>query len=208
MTKLTTESRIEQQDLLTRLRETVASKQKDLDDLKEENDLSEQGIVKAPKPFKSVSAENAALEALKIKIDESIKSQNEKIITLENLYNERLKTVSNTNDSINAFYLKTIQNLKTNQTQAIKSKENLILSLEDIDDATEIERKRRIKRAAYDNEEVRYTKDRAALNQLKQNTPITSVQLNEEDFDFNAIDIGARRLWFTIRRCHCQQQRH
>lgn len=184
LTKLTTDTRLKQQDLLVRLRETVANRQQDLDDLKEENDLSEQGIVKAPKPFKSVSAENAALQTLKIEIDESIKSQNEKITTLENLYNERLKTVSNTNDSINAFYLKTIKNLKTNQTQAIKSKENLILSLETIDVATEIERKRRIKRAAYDNEEVRYEKDRAALNQIKQNTSVTSVPLNEEDFDF------------------------
>ncbi|ULC58062.1 PorP/SprF family type IX secretion system membrane protein [Flaviramulus sp. BrNp1-15] len=184
LTKLTESSKIEQQDLLIRLRETVATKQQDLDDLKEENDLSEQGIYQAPKPFKSISAENAALASLKIEIDDIISSQEVKISQLENLYNERLKNVPNKNDEVNTYYLKAIQDLKSEQLQAIRVKENLVSRLDDIKVATEFERNRRIKRAAYDNEEVRYNKDRAALNTIKLNTAVSSVPLVEEDLDF------------------------
>ena len=184
LTKLTVDSKIQQENLLIRLREKVASKQKDLDDLKEENDLSEQGIFKEPKPFKSVSAENAALESLKLEIDGVIKSQNEKIKELEKLYKERLKTVSDRNDPTNMFYQKTISELKSGQLQVMQSKEQLNVTLEEIKVATEFERKRRIKRAAYDNEEDRYVKDRAALKQIAQFTAQSSVPLREEDFDF------------------------
>ena len=183
LTELTENSKIEQQDLLTRLSETVASRNQDLKDLKEENDLSERGIYKAPKPFKSVTAENAILESLKLEIDNVIESQNDKITELESLYNQRLKIVSDENDETNAFYLKTIQDLKTEQAQALSTKQNLLSTLETIKVATEVERKRRIKRAAYDNEEDRYLKDRAALNQIKQFTTVTSEPLTPEDFD-------------------------
>ena len=81
------------------------------------------------------------------------------------------------------FYSKTIQDLKTEQLQALSTKENLLSTLETIKVATEVERKRRIKRAAYDNEEDRYLKDRAALNQIKQFTPVASEPLTPEDFD-------------------------
>ena len=183
--ELTDNSKIEQQDLLDKLSETIASRQKDLDNLKEENDLSEQGIVKdTPKVFKSVSAENAALQTLKVKIDDNIESQNVKINELEDLYNERIKDVPNKEDSVNVFYLKKIQGLKTQQKQIIESKASLLSKLENIKVATEIEKKRRIKRAAYDNQEVRYQKDRATLNQIKQNTPLSSIPLTTNDFDF------------------------
>ncbi len=184
LTKLTVDAKIEQENLLLRLREKVASKQQDLDDLKEENDLSEQGIYKAPKAFKSVSAENAALEALKLEIDGAIELQNEKITELENLYKDRLKKITDKNDETNAFYLKTINELKAGQLQIMQSKAQLNDTLEEIKVATEFERKRRIKRAAYDNEEDRYAKDRAALKQITQFTPQNGAVLNEEDFDF------------------------
>jgi type IX secretion system PorP/SprF family membrane protein len=184
LVKLTTDSNIEQQKLLAKLGESVASKEQDLKDLKEENDLSEQGIFKAPRAFKSVSAENAALESLKMELDATIKSQDIKISELEKLYNERLIEVSNKKDSVNASYLITIQTLKSEQLQAIESKTNLISTLEKIKLATEVERKRRIKRAAYDNEQDRYLKDRAALKQIQQFTPESPVPLKVEDFDF------------------------
>ena len=57
-----------QKDLLSQFNTTVANKQRDLNDLKEENDLSEKGIYKEPKPFKSVAAENSQLEALKAQL--------------------------------------------------------------------------------------------------------------------------------------------
>src|SRR5690606_21060005 len=66
-----------QQQLLTSLNATVAAKQKDLQDMKEENDLSEKGIFKAPKPFKSTAGENKALESLNLQIAEVNKIQSD-----------------------------------------------------------------------------------------------------------------------------------
>ncbi|MBU3821444.1 PorP/SprF family type IX secretion system membrane protein [Flavobacteriaceae bacterium XHP0103] len=184
LAELTEASSIKQKELLIRLRETVASREQDLKDLKEENDLSEQGIYVEPKPFKSISEQNANLEALKLDLDNAITAQSDKITEIEGLYKERLKTVPNANDSINVSYLNTIQTLKSEQQQTISTKENLLETLEEIKVATEIERKRRIKRAAYDNEQDRYAKDRAALNVIKQNTPLSPTPYTEADFDF------------------------
>ncbi|MBJ6368448.1 PorP/SprF family type IX secretion system membrane protein [Snuella sedimenti] len=189
ITQLARDSKLIQQELMAKLGETIASKEQDLKDLKEENDLSEQGVYVAPKPFKSVTAENRALEALTSEIDVVIKSQEEKITTLENLYSERLKKVRSKNDATNIFYSNAIQDLKKEQSRIKQAKESLITELESIKVATEIERKRRIKRASYDNQEVKYMKDMAALNQIKQNTPLSTVPLTVEDFDFGE-DLG------------------
>ncbi|MDO5980749.1 type IX secretion system membrane protein PorP/SprF [Flavivirga spongiicola] len=161
-------------DLLTRLDETVAIRDQDLKDLKEENDLGEKGIFKAPRPFKSITAENAALESLKSELDGVINTRNEQIEKLEKSYK----------GSINPTELKMLERLKSEQIQALKSRENLMSALDKINVATEIERKRRIKRAAYDNADDRHSKDMATLNRIKQNTRVSTVPLKEEDFDF------------------------
>ena len=172
-----------QEALFDELSKKVASKQEDLNDLKEENDLSEKGIVSAPKAFKSVSAENAAIEGLKLEIDNSIELRNKKIAELENLYSIRLKKVRDNKDSINMGYLNTIDRLKSEQLQANRIKQNLISTLEDIKIATDFERKRRIKRAAYDNEDDRYNKDRAALDRIQKFTDPSPEPLTTADFD-------------------------
>ncbi|MEZ4796546.1 MAG: PorP/SprF family type IX secretion system membrane protein [Flavobacteriaceae bacterium] len=177
-------SKVKQEQLLAQLNEAVENKNNDLKDLKEENDLSEQGIYQEPKPFKSVAAENQALEALLIDVDNSINERNKNIKDLENQYNERLKKVPNKNDATNQYYLNTIQNLKVEQERTIKAKASLITRLDAIKIGIEFERKRRIKRAVYDNEEDRYQKDRAALNLIKQTTAVGTSQFKEEDFDF------------------------
>ncbi|ALJ06679.1 hypothetical protein APS56_01000 [Pseudalgibacter alginicilyticus] len=184
LAKSTEDSRIIQQELIERLTESVAIKEQDLKDLKEENDLSEQGIFSAPKAFKSVTAENAALESLKEEIDNVLESQGTQIAELEKLYNARIKELPNKNDEINAYYLKTIEELKADQSEVIRIKQNLVSELESIKIATDFERKRRIKRAAYDNEQDRYVKDRAALKQIQEFTPQSSEPLSVEDFDF------------------------
>ncbi|WP_242157489.1 PorP/SprF family type IX secretion system membrane protein [Aestuariivivens sediminis] len=183
ITELTENAKIEQQNLLAQLQAKVAVKQQDLDDLKEENDLSEQGIYVAPKAFKSISAENREIEALKVDIDNIIKSQDLKINELQALYNERLKTIGNKADQVNAYYLRKINELKSEQQQALSTKVSLFKKLETIKVATEVERKRRIRRAAYDNEQVRYQKDRATLNMIREITPLASEPLRAEDFD-------------------------
>ena len=177
-------SKAKQEQLLTQLNEAIENKNNDLKDLKEENDLSEQGIYQAPKPFKSVAAENQALEALLLNVDNSINERNKNITDLENQYNERLKKVSNTNDATNKYYRDVIQKLKGDQQRSVQEKASLITRLDAIKIGIEFERKRRIKRAVYDNEEDRYQKDRATLNQIKQSTAVGTSQFAEDDFDF------------------------
>jgi type IX secretion system PorP/SprF family membrane protein len=184
LAKLVEDSKNTQQQLLMRLDATVANKEKDLKDLKEENDLSDKGILSEPKPFKSVSAENSALESLKLEIAAVNKTQNEKIIALDNLYQERLKKVPNKNDVTNQYYLKTIETLKAEQSKVIQANMNLISSLEKIKAETEIEKKRRIKRAGFENDQSRYLKDKATLSRIKEKTPFSAVLLKAEDFDY------------------------
>ena len=172
-----------QEALLDKLSDKIASKKQDLNDLKEENDLSEQGIYKGPKAFKSVSAENAVIESLKLEIDNSIILGETKISKIEALYRERLKKVKSRDDSVNIEYLNAIQALKSEQQQAINIKQNLMSTLDDIKEATDFERRRRIKRAAYDNEDDRYNKDRATLERIKKFTNPSTEPLTKEDFD-------------------------
>ncbi|TWO32847.1 type IX secretion system membrane protein PorP/SprF [Seonamhaeicola sediminis] len=170
--------------LLDRLSNKVNIKQQDLDDLKEENDLSEQGIYVAPKPFKSISAENAEIESIKIEIDKVIEEQDIKIQELEAVLIKRKGKKRDKLDPLSASYLKTIEALKAERLKTIRLKEDLIEELKTIKEATEVERKRRIKRAAYQNQQDRYVKDRATLERIRKFTEPSLVPLQEEDFDF------------------------
>ncbi|MBD0822544.1 PorP/SprF family type IX secretion system membrane protein [Aestuariibaculum marinum] len=194
VTKLALETQNVQKQLMIQLNEVLIIKEKDLKDLKKENDLSEQGIVSAPKPFKSLSAENARLESIKLQLDNEIKSQDEKIIELEALYSTRLKEVRDKRDETNMFYSRTIKALKENQFQTIRARENVLDKFESVREATEIERKRRIKRALYDNEEDRYNKDRAALSSIKKFTKPSQLPLSEKDFDYGEELTGNIRI--------------
>ncbi len=178
------EFKIKQLELLKKLNGTVSNKEKDLKDLKEENDLSEKGIFTQPKPFKSVSAENNALFSLNSEIDQLIKTQKDKITELENLYKERLKKAHNKTDEIAQYYLKSIESLKVDQTKVIQTNTQLLTSLEEIKTATEIEKKRRIKKASFENDETRYLKDVETLKRLKETTAIAKNNFTPEDFDF------------------------
>ena len=183
LTALTVNSKIEQENLLQQLRERIAVKQQDLDALKKENDLSEQGIVSAPRAFKSISAENALMKQVQSDLDNIIKARDLNIKELEALYNERLKTVRDKNEDTNQYYLNKIQELKSEQTEANQLRAQLMANLERIDVATEVERKRRIKRAAYDNEQARYQKDRNALTLIRETTPLSETALTSDQFD-------------------------
>jgi type IX secretion system PorP/SprF family membrane protein len=184
LTQIVEDSKNTQKQLLARLDATVANREKDLKELKEENDLSDKGIFNEPKAFKSVSAENNALESLKLEIAEVNISQNEKIKELDNLYSQRLKKVSNKNDAINLYYLKAIAELKTEQAKVLQSNLNLMTTLDKIKVATEIEKKRRIKRAAFENDQGRYLQDVAALKRIKETTRPSATPLKATDFDY------------------------
>jgi type IX secretion system PorP/SprF family membrane protein len=182
--KVISDTANQQSHMLNQLSDKVASKQQDLNDLKEENDLSEQGIISAPKAFKSVSAENAIIEDLKLKINNSIEFGNAKITEIEKLYRDRLKKVKSKDDVVIVAYSNALQKLKSEQLQSQNMLQNLMLTLDDIKVATDYERRRRIKRAAYDNEDDRYFKDRATLERIKKFTKPSSEPLTSADFNF------------------------
>jgi len=180
----TEESRIAQAQLLKDLESAVAIKDKDLKDLKEENDLSEQNISVEPKPFKSISEENEKIELLKINLDTVIIRNKKKILLLESLLQDRVNAFNDPNDETNLYYKNLIATLKSEQEKAIRSRESLVSSLEEITIATGFERKRRIKRAAYDNDQDRNTQDRKMLNSLRENVSLRETALDLEDVDF------------------------
>ena len=194
LAKALEQSKNRQKQLLGQLESTVTNKEKELKELKEENDLSDKGIFKEPKPFKSIADENKAIETLKQQIAEENIKQSDRIKDLDNLYKERLNKVPNTNDAINQNYKNTIDQLKTDQLKVISSNKELISSLEKIKVDTEIEKKRRIKRAAFVNDEQKYLQDAAALKRIKETTRLSTTPLKPEDFDFGAEQLNTQIL--------------
>ena len=184
ITEQTEDAKKSQNDLLKQFDDIVEIKDKDLKDLKEENDLGEQGITVQPKAFKSITEENNKLNAIKSNLDNIIDKRNKKIEELQDLYDDNFEADTIYNDEVYLHYRKTLKRLKTEQSEAISTRSQLETRLKDIKVATEIERKRRIKRAAFDNEEDRFTQDRLALQNIKQSTTLSNTLLNEDDFDF------------------------
>ncbi|WP_299525402.1 PorP/SprF family type IX secretion system membrane protein [Winogradskyella sp.] len=182
LTKDAEKSTRTQKRLLEEFESIVDIKDEDLKDLKEENDLSDQGIAVQPKPFKSVTAENTKLAAIKSDLNEVIKGQGEKIDSLKTLYEERFKTTEL--DEVTIYYRKKIESLTNEQSDAILLRDRLDARLETIRIATEFERRRRIKRAAYDNEADRYAQDRAMLQNIKRTTKPVEKPYTSDDFDF------------------------
>ncbi len=183
-------SAITQKGLVNDLTTSVDIKDKDLKSLKKENDLSEQGVYVAPAPFKSITEENAAIEDIIINLDEIIITQKRKIAQLEALLQERVQLINDPNDATNIYYRNALAELKAAQEKAIRSKAQLVSTLEEISVAIDFERKRRIKRAAYDNEEDRYQKDRTTLNALRKGVEVSETPLTLADFDFGEEQSG------------------
>lgn len=180
------ESKKTQEDLLNRFDAIVSIKEKDLKDLKEENDLSDQGIAVEPRPFKSVTEENYRLKAIQLELETTIDTRSQKLNELKSLYQESEKT---NNDTVNSHYREAIDRLEAEQLKAKQIKIQLESKLESIRVATEFEKRRRIKRAAFDNQEDRYAQDRAMLQNIKRTTQTSDSPPKEEDFDFGE-DLG------------------
>ena len=176
-------TKAKQQEVLSRLTVTIAKKEKDLIAMKEENDLSEKGIYTEPKPFKSSAAENAELESLKTEFAEITKFQKDKIRELENAYAEKVKKANTQDESLLKTYSETIQNLKEQYLTSVQTNTTLNQSLNQIQEATEIEKKRRIKRASFMNVDDRFAQDRATLKRIKETTVLSTLPLEPKDFD-------------------------
>ena len=179
----TENSKTAQNELLKQFDDIVNIKDKDLKDLKEENDLSDQGIAVQPKPFKSVTAENNKLRGIKSDLDNVIKARSAKIDELKTLYDQRTRIANTELDEVNIYFRDKIKRLTEEQLKAVQARAQLDSKLETIRVATEFERRRRIKRAAFDNQEDRYSQDRATLKNIKQTTTLSATPLKTEDFD-------------------------
>ncbi len=187
LTQQAEESKARQDELFSEIDGIVEIKSQDLQDLKQENDLSEQGIAVEPKPFKSITEENLRLKKMITDLDNVIEYRNLVINELKILNKEKFENEKANDtiylDEVYMFYNRTLDRLTAEQIEAAKAKINLQLELENIQVATEFERNRRIKRAIYNNEDQRYAIDRATLNNIKSTTPTGQV-FNIEDFDF------------------------
>lgn len=176
-------TKTKQQDLLSRLTIVIANKEKELLAMKQENDLSEKGIYTEPKPFKSSGAESSELETLKTEISAITKEQKDKIRELESAYTEKLKKITENDDSLLNNYKQTIQNLKEEYLASVQTNTTLNQSLNQIQEATEIEKKRRIKRASFMNIDDRFAQDNATLKRIKETTAVSATPLQSKDFD-------------------------
>ncbi|MEM5566180.1 hypothetical protein WNY78_13755, partial [Psychroserpens sp. AS72] len=184
------ESKKAQTKLLQDFDAIIEVKNEDLKDLKEENDLSEQGITVGPKPFKSITEENNKLEIIKSQLDDVINNRNNKIKELKALYDDKYKADTITNDEVYLYYQKALNRLESEQLKATQARIDLDTRLAEIKIATEFERRRRIKKAAFDNEEERYSQDRAMLENIKQSTTLTTTPITKDDFDFGEEQSG------------------
>ncbi|RNC86238.1 MAG: type IX secretion system membrane protein PorP/SprF [Winogradskyella sp.] len=173
-----------QSDLLDEYDKAVEGKNENLKNLKEENDLSEQGIVVKPKPFKSITKENERLRKIKEDLDKTISDRSNKIEELEKLYDEMYEADTIVNEVVMLYYKKEITRLKSEQIKTSELRADLEKKLNDIQVAIEFEKRRRIKRAEFDNEEERYKQDRTRLANLKKTTQINTTELKPDDFDF------------------------
>ncbi|SFM47726.1 type IX secretion system membrane protein, PorP/SprF family [Flavobacterium succinicans] len=173
-----------QKSLIAQLDQKVAAKAKELRDMKEENDLSEQGIFKEPQEIKSTVNDNAVIESLKSQISAMNKMQEDNIVKIKNLFDERIKKGASATDALSINYLKSIDQLKAEQAASVQTNTKLVQSLENIKVAVEVEKKRRIKRANSLNSSDRLAQDQAALKRIKETTKLSATPLTVSDFDF------------------------
>ncbi len=190
LTQVIDDSKKIQNQNVDKFKALVDAKQRELLELRKENDLTEQGVVVQTKEveFQSASAANRAIENLKSEISQSTQEQARFIQEFEALAIARLRTVPSKNDIINKSYAEALLKLKTEKATTDKQNEELIAKLDQIKAEIEVEKKRRIKRAQFDSNQDKYLKDRATLKQIKETTSPTGQQFKPTDFDYGDED--------------------
>ena len=180
--------------LLSRLDSTVVKKANDLKELKEENDLSDKGIVKAPKAFQSAAAANKALENLKVDLNQSIKTQSEFLNQIISVRDQRLIKVPSKADPTNVKFNSEIESLRADLEKTKKANADALAKLDQIKTDIDVEKKRRIKRASFESGQGRFEQDRAALKRIKESTSPTAVALKSIDFDYGDVQENTQIL--------------
>jgi type IX secretion system PorP/SprF family membrane protein len=187
-------TKIIQEDLIDKLKEKIASKQLQLDNLKQENDLKDKGIVSAPKEFVSTANENKELEKIKSELEAINQNQNDMIDKYTDLYDQRVKSGFSKKDEWNQLYLRKIEEIKLEQKQLAETNKNLLDTLDKVKLETEIERKRRIKLAVYQSDDQKFNQDMASFENIKNTTPYSSSKLNTSDLDFGDVSTSMQIL--------------
>ena len=190
LTQVIDDSKKIQTENVDKFKSMVDAKQRELLELRKENDLSEQGVVTQPKEveFQSSAAANKAIESLKAEIAQSTQEQDRFIKEFETLAASRLKTVPNKNDLVNKNYAEALAKLKAEKAVTDRQNAALLSQLDQIKADIEVEKKRRIKRAQFDSNQDKYLKDRASLKQIKETTSPTGQTFKPEDFNFGDED--------------------
>jgi type IX secretion system PorP/SprF family membrane protein len=190
LTQVIDDSKKIQTENVDKFKSMVDAKQRELLELRKENDLSEQGVVTQPKEveFQSSAAANKAIENLKAEIAQSTQEQDRFIKEFETLAASRLKTVPNKNDLVNKNYAEALAKLKAEKAVTDRQNAALLSQLDQIKADIEVEKKRRIKRAQFDSNQDKYLKDRASLKQIKETTSPTGQTFKSEDFNYGDED--------------------
>jgi type IX secretion system PorP/SprF family membrane protein len=175
-------------ELLDKLTKTVNDKEAELQELKDLNNDPSKAATQKPKEFVSSVVQVKALNDLKNELSESSKTQTVLINNLE----EQFATLPNKTDKVISEFNKKIQNLKAEALKSDQFRIDLIAKLDKIKVESDIEKKRRIKRAESLNLQGQYSIDREALRKIRENTPPTTVALKVTDLDFG--DIGKNEV--------------
>jgi hypothetical protein len=180
MKNIVDEANKSNKELLDKLTKTVNDKEAELQELKDLNNDPSKAATQKPKEFVSSAVQVKALNDLKNELSESNKTQT---VLINNLV-EQFATLPNKTDKVISEFNKKIQNLKAEVLKSDQVRIDLIAKLDKIKVESDIEKKRRIKRAESLNLQGQYSIDREALRKIRENTPPTTVALKVTDLDF------------------------
>jgi type IX secretion system PorP/SprF family membrane protein len=171
---------------------------KELKELKRQNDLIEQGgeVPTEIVEYKGTTqkAVNEEINRLKAEITKNAKDQEGFITQYQNALNEKLKE-TNKNDVLYQKYLKEAEALKADKLKADQLNADLLAQLESIKEATIVEKNRRIRRAVVESPEAKYAKDRAAFEKIRNTTIKSTKTFTSSDFDFGDEELPNNQIF-------------
>jgi type IX secretion system PorP/SprF family membrane protein len=173
-----------QNEILTKYRDAIANKQKELAALKKKNDDFDNGIVNQTADAGPSLGGNKEMDNLKNQFTESIDSQRQELEGLQRQYADGLRRAPNKNDPQNLAIQAKIEALQNELKKSEAASDNLNATIASIKAGFDIENKRRIRRAVSTTGQGRYDQDVATLNRIKETTKPSATPLKATDFDF------------------------
>ncbi|NQX85645.1 MAG: PorP/SprF family type IX secretion system membrane protein [Flavobacteriaceae bacterium] len=175
--------KITQDKLIEQLEAIVISKTKDFTDLKAEIDRDTQKLNVKLKPFKSTSNETKNRVQIIDNLNKTIRKRNTKIKQIEELFYNLYESDTLYNNEVILYYKTILNRLKSEQIQTVDTRTELEHRLSEIKIATDYERRRRIERAKFKNEDESYKQGRLTLEHLKKTTILRNEPVSVDEFD-------------------------